>query len=64
MILPLVFPLNAALGSELAGRFELERGREGDAETWLRAALEGYAIWGAHAKVEAMNREFKQFRFD
>jgi tetratricopeptide (TPR) repeat protein len=58
------FPLNAALGSELAGRFELERGREGDAETWLRAAREGYVKWGAHAKVEAMNQEFKQFRFD
>lgn len=57
------FPLNAALGSELAGRFELERGREGDAETWLRAAREGYVKWGAHAKVEAMDKEFKQFSF-
>jgi predicted ATPase len=58
------FPLNAALGSELAGRFELERGRESEAVTWLQTAREGYAKWGAHAKVEAMNQEFKQFRFD
>ena len=57
------FPLNAALGSELAGRFELERGRENEAETWLRTAREGYTKWGAHAKVEAMDKEFKQFHF-
>jgi predicted ATPase len=55
------FPLNAALGSELAGRFELERGRENEALTWLRSAREGYAKWGAHAKVEAMDKEFNQF---
>jgi predicted ATPase len=53
------FPLNAALGSELAGRFELEQGRESEAVTWLRNAREGYAKWGAHAKVKAMDEEFK-----
>ncbi len=53
------FPLNATLGSELAGRFELERGREGEAATWLHAAREGYVKWGAHAKVKAMEKEFK-----
>ena len=53
------FPLNATLGSELAGRFELERGREGEAATWLHAAREGYVKWGAHAKVKAMEEEFK-----
>jgi len=53
------FPLNAALGSELAGRFQLERGRESEAVTWLRTAHEGYVKWGAHAKVKAMDQEFK-----
>jgi len=53
------FPLNATLGCELAGRFELERGREGEAATWLRTASDGYVKWGAHAKVKAMEEEFK-----
>jgi predicted ATPase len=53
------FLLNATLSSELAGRFELERGREGEAATWLRAAREGYEKWGARAKVKAMDEEFK-----
>ena len=53
------FPLNAALGSELAGRFQLERSQESEAVTWLRTAHEGYEKWGAHAKVKAMDEEFK-----
>ncbi len=53
------FPLNAALGSELAGRFQLELGQQSEAVKWLRAAHEGYAKWGAHAKVKAMDEEFK-----
>ncbi len=53
------FPLNATLGCELAGRFELERGREDEAATWLRTASDGYVKWGAHAKVKAMEEEFK-----
>jgi len=53
------FPLNATLGSELAGRFELERGRESKAVTWLQTGREGYVKWGAHAKVKAMDEEFK-----
>jgi len=53
------FPLNATLSCELAGRFELERGRESEAATWLRAARKGYVKWGAHAKVKAMEGEFK-----
>ena len=53
------FPLNATLGCELAGRSELERGRESEATTWLRAAREGYMKWGAKAKVKAMEEEFK-----
>ncbi len=53
------FPLNAALGSELAGRFELERGQESKATTWLQTAREGYVKWGALAKVKAIDEEFK-----
>lgn len=53
------FPLNAALGSELAGRFGLDRRRESDAVKWLQTAREGYVKWGAHAKVKAMDEEFK-----
>jgi histidine kinase len=53
------FPLNETLSNELAGRFELERGRKNEAETWLRAAREGYLKWGARAKVKAMDEEFK-----
>jgi predicted ATPase/predicted Ser/Thr protein kinase len=53
------FPLNATLSCELAGRFELERGQEGKAATWLRKASDGYKKWGAHAKVKALEEEFK-----
>ncbi|MFQ6037308.1 MAG: protein kinase [Candidatus Aminicenantales bacterium] len=53
------FPLIAALGSELAGRFELERGQESEAVMGLRSARRGYEKWGAHAKVKAMDGEFK-----
>ena len=54
------FPLNASIGCELAGRFQLERSRENEALAWLRSARQGYEKWGAHAKVESLNREFKQ----
>ena len=53
------FPLNATISNELAGRFELERGREGEAETLLQVAREGYVKWGAKAKVKVMDEEFK-----
>jgi len=53
------FPLNAALSCELSGRFELEQGREDKASTWLRKARDSYKKWGAHAKVKAMDEEFK-----
>jgi predicted ATPase len=53
------FPLNATLSCELAGRFELERGQEDKAATWLQKAHDGYKKWGAHAKVKAMDEEFK-----
>jgi len=53
------FPLNATLSCELAGRFELERGRKDKAAPWLHKARDGYKKWGAHAKVAAMDQEFK-----
>lgn len=53
------FPLNATLSCELAGRFELEQGREDKAATWLHKAREGYKKWRAHAKVKALEEEFK-----
>jgi len=51
------FPLNATVACELAGRFELGLGRQEEALRWLRAARDGYATWGACAKVEAMDEE-------
>lgn len=53
------FPLIAVLGSELAGRFWLEQGRESEAQTWLHTAYEGYVKWGANAKAKAMDEESK-----
>jgi predicted ATPase len=53
------FPLNATLSCELAGRFELEIGREDKAATRLNKACDGYKKWGAHAKVAALDQEFK-----
>ncbi len=54
------FPLNAALTCELAGRFELDCGERHEANKWLRAAYDGYARWGAGAKVEALTEEFPE----
>jgi hypothetical protein len=42
---------------ELAGRFELAQDRQEEAVRWLSAARDGYATWGASAKVEAMDEE-------
>ena len=53
------FPLNATLSCELAGRFELEQGQEDKAVTWLHKARDSYKKWGAHAKVKALEEEFK-----
>jgi hypothetical protein len=51
------FPLNATLSQELAGRFELEWNRPQEAARWLAAARNGYATWGASAKVEVLTEE-------
>ena len=51
------FPLHATVACELAGRFELAQERQEEAVRWLSVAREGYATWGASAKVEAMDEE-------
>ena len=53
------FPLNETLSCELAGRFEQEQGRKDKAAVWLQKARDSYKKWGAHAKVKAMDEEFK-----
>ena len=47
---------NEALANELAGRFHLSRGLETSAGAYLREARNGYAEWGAHAKVAELER--------
>ena len=45
---------NEALANELAGRFYAELGRDKVARTYLWDARQGYAAWGAVAKVRQM----------
>ncbi|MDC3962774.1 AAA family ATPase [Polyangium jinanense] len=47
---------NEALANELAGRFYLRRGSETSGGAYLREARNGYAEWGAHAKVAELER--------
>ncbi|TKD03545.1 AAA family ATPase [Polyangium fumosum] len=47
---------NEALANELAGRFHLRRGSETSGAAYLREARNGYAEWGAHAKVAELER--------
>ncbi|MDI3291012.1 AAA family ATPase [Polyangium sp. 15x6] len=47
---------NEALANELAGRFHLSRGSETSGGAYLREARNGYAEWGAHAKVAELER--------
>jgi signal transduction histidine kinase len=51
------FLQDEALGNELCGRFYLDKGRKRVAALYLRAAIDGYARWGAHAKAEALEAE-------
>ncbi|MBM7113212.1 trifunctional serine/threonine-protein kinase/ATP-binding protein/sensor histidine kinase [Archangium primigenium] len=48
------FPHIEALAHELAGRFHLAAGRERIAADHLHSARDGYARWGARAKVRAL----------
>ena len=52
------FLQDRALGSELAGRFHRQLGRRRISDFYLRAALEGFARWGAMGKVAALEEEF------
>ncbi|QRN93944.1 AAA family ATPase [Archangium violaceum] len=49
-----------ALASELAGRYYLSVGGKRLAHGYLRSALEGYARWGAQAKVSDLEEEFPE----
>jgi predicted ATPase/signal transduction histidine kinase len=52
------FLQDEALASELCGRFYLAQGRRRIAWLYLSAAIDGYARWGAKAKVDALEEEF------
>ncbi len=52
------FVQDEALGNELAGRFYRARARRRIARLYLRAAVEGYARWGAGAKAAALEEEY------
>ncbi|QRK07689.1 AAA family ATPase [Archangium violaceum] len=52
------FLQDEALANELAGRYYRTVGGKRLAHVYLRAALEGYARWGAQAKVSALEEEF------
>ncbi|WP_158501964.1 AAA family ATPase [Vitiosangium sp. GDMCC 1.1324] len=52
------FLQDEALANELAGRYYRSIGGKRLAHVSLRAALEGYARWGASAKVSALEEEF------
>ena len=52
------FLQDEALGNELAGRFFRARARKRIARLYLRAAVDGYARWGASAKAAALEEEY------
>ena len=52
------FLQDEALGNELAGRFFRARARKRIARLYLRAAVDGYARWGATAKAAALEEEY------
>lgn len=51
------FSQDEALAHELGGRFYLRQGMSRIAALYLGAALDGYASWGASAKVVALQKE-------
>jgi hypothetical protein len=54
------FRQHAALASELAGRAFARRGQPAIAGAYLEAARAGYAGWGAHGKVRAMEGAYPE----
>lgn len=55
------FIQNEALANELAAKFWLERGKEEFAQLYMRKAHQGYQIWGAKRKVEALEETYPQW---
>jgi predicted ATPase/signal transduction histidine kinase len=54
------FPQDEALASDVAGRFYHSLGHRRIASLYLRAAVKGFARWGAKAKVVALVEEFPE----
>jgi predicted ATPase/signal transduction histidine kinase len=52
------FPQDEALAYDLAGRFYYSLGHRRIASPYLRAAVKGFARWGATAKAVALEEEF------
>ncbi|MBF2037245.1 MAG: EAL domain-containing protein [Leptolyngbyaceae cyanobacterium T60_A2020_046] len=48
----------AALANEVAARFYLAQGRDRVAQAYLQEAYQGYAQWGAKAKLEALEQRY------
>jgi diguanylate cyclase (GGDEF)-like protein len=51
----------AALVNEVAARFYLEQGRERLAQSYLLAAYQGYAQWGAKAKTDDLQQRYSRW---
>ncbi len=50
-----------ALANELAAKFWSERGKDDFAQLYLKKAHQGYLIWGAKRKVEALEQKYPQW---
>lgn len=57
------FIQNEALANELAAKFWLKRGKEELAQLYMRKAHQGYQIWGAKRKVEALEETYPRWFF-
>ena len=53
--------MQVAVTNERAGLYFLSRNDEESALTFLRNAVTGYKDWGATAKVEQMENEFRRY---
>lgn len=52
---------NAAIASELAAKFYLEKGRDEIAKSYINNALHFYQKWGAIAKVKSLKKKYIKF---
>ncbi|MFB2836525.1 AAA family ATPase [Aerosakkonemataceae cyanobacterium BLCC-F167] len=55
------FIQNEALANELAAKFWLKQGKEEFAQLYMRKAHQGYQLWGAKRKVEALEETYPQW---